>query len=632
MAALTAVPMSNVFKNAIKDYVVTVGGTTIAGQAMTYIQGGVLKNKGYEKQGEMYKKMATDPTMIALNLSIGSAFWALGRARRDPNVTQDQLHQIEAEAQATIDNAIKDADLQSSPTELKTMSDTFQHEANINTVIDQVMKGEKVKIKQATGGTPKQPTAQFDIKAPIHSNQSQRVKDSYQAAQVAGFSPSQARALVGELGRENGFNPDTMFGSHQDQANHKTNRGIFSWQDAVVGKGRLTNLMNHMQAKGLVNVDGTFKRTNESLTAQFEFLRKEIESNPKWKKSFLDKKNISNDEARAALGGKGTIIGWARGQTKLKSGANFDWQAHEATANKYSNMVDGEPTSTIRAEDGIEITDTAAVSRDLSALDDTIHRADLKETVLGIKVDLLDMETLFPTQSKPKSAKDDTTGMFDFTDVHFDMPTAIKQTEPHLNTDAHADLFKMIEEVTKEAEITPIPHTAEGVRVKNGEKEFKPDDSIKVEWNESIRYENKKAHKELSRTHTDEHGNTIQELKYRGTYASRTVDSAGKTNFIHVGRSNKSDFKNHAGNKELETAFNRIFNTNNYGYLSQVPKGMDTIARLEADPSKTIASKRTGEEFTASQWKQKLQNEQDNIITMKKAMQTLATCALKKAS
>ncbi|MBJ8445895.1 hypothetical protein [Acinetobacter bereziniae] len=136
MAALTAVPMSNVFKSAIKDYVVTVGGTTIAGQAMTYVQGNILENKDYQKQGKMYKEMATDPTMIALNLGIGSAFWALGRARQDPSVSQDQLKQIEAEAQATIDDAIKDADLNSSPTELKTMSYTLQHEANINTTID----------------------------------------------------------------------------------------------------------------------------------------------------------------------------------------------------------------------------------------------------------------------------------------------------------------------------------------------------------------------------------------------------------------------------------------------------------------------------------------------------------------
>lgn len=79
MAALTAVPMSNVFKSAIKDYATTVGGTTIAGQAMTYVQGDILENKGYKKQGEMYKEMATDPTMIALNLGIG---WGRLRKRK----------------------------------------------------------------------------------------------------------------------------------------------------------------------------------------------------------------------------------------------------------------------------------------------------------------------------------------------------------------------------------------------------------------------------------------------------------------------------------------------------------------------------------------------------------------------
>ncbi|MBJ8445896.1 phage tail tip lysozyme [Acinetobacter bereziniae] len=491
------------------------------------------------------------------------------------------------------------------------------------------MKGEKVKIKQATGGTPKQPTSHFDIKAPIHSNQSQRVKDSYQAAQQAGFSPSQARALVGELGRENGFNPNTMFGSHTDQANHLTNKGIFSWQG-----NRATALKNHMQSKGLVNVDGTFKRTNEALIAQFEFLRKEIESTPKWKQSFLNKKNISNEEARKALGGKGTIIGWARGQSKLRSGDSFDWQAHEARANKYSSMVDGEPGTSVRAEDTTLTTPEApVVSHDLSALDDTIHRADLNEAVPDIKINLNDIDTFFNHKS---SKMVDDFEMFDLTPIDHGT-TSTKQAEPHLlNNEAHADLINSLDNMMKELEITPVPHTTKGVRVKEDfmidNKEFKPNESIKVEWNESTRYENKKAHKELTRTHMDKDGNLIQELKYRDSYVARTVDSAGKTISIQVGRLNKSDFKNHAGNKEIETALNRVFNTNNYGYLSQVPKGMDTIARLEADPNLTIASKRTGEKFTAAQWKQKLQNEQDNIIIMKKAMQTLASCALKKAS
>lgn len=110
---------------------------------------------------------------------------------------------------------------------------------------------------------------------------------------------------------------------------------------------------------------------------------------------------------------------------------------------------------------------------------------------------------------------------------------------------------------------------------------------------------------------------------------ARTIDHAGKTISIHVGRSNKSNFVNHKGNKELETALNRIFDTQNYGYLSQIPKGSETIAKLEANPNTVISSKRTGEDLNAAQWKAKLQKEQDNIIMMKQAMATLSKCALK---
>ena len=126
---------------------------------------------------------------------------------------------------------------------------------------------------------------------------------------------------------------------------------------------------------------------------------------------------------------------------------------------------------------------------------------------------------------------------------------------------------------------------------------------------------------------------SVQELKYRGTTLARVVNPTGKTNFIHVGRLNKSDFVNHKGNKELETALDRIFDEGRaFGYLSQIPKGQQTIDKLIANPDLVISSKKTGEDLTATQWKEKLIREQDNITMMAKAMSTLAKCALKQAS
>lgn len=513
-AALAFLPIANVFKKSlVADYAALVAAPTAVGQASIYTEGAYLEGKGYKKQGETYKEMATDPTAILMNLGIGTIFFAAGRymdAKGNADISEAEVHQTEAKFNATVEQAQADADTSSMPNVAETVDDLAQHQNNINLAIDQVMKGEKVNIAEATGGqlktlddvkrhiqsqqnTKLKPTEvvankqinssnntvkNIDIKAPVRTNKSELVKDAYQLAQAAGFSPSQAKALVGELGRENNFNISTMFGFHTDAANHKQNGGIFSWQG-----DRAKALQAYMTARGLVNADGTFKRTNESLQAQFEFLKREIEANPTWRASFLDKKNISNDEARAALGGKGTIIGWARGQSKLKSGKDFDWQSHEARANNYSNMVDGEPTHTMSET---VISPEHAPIKSESSYEGTIDRLDLDN--------IPRIDDVFISSH-------------DFT------------TFDHRNMD---------QEVGNVLAANPIEQTT---------------------------------------TRQDEHTALIQR----------------------------------------------------------------TVEKLTTNPSLVIPSKRTGEDLTAAQWKDKLIQEQDNIAMMTKAMSTLAKCALKQA-
>ncbi|MDC4764251.1 hypothetical protein ACQP6U_17905 [Acinetobacter baumannii] len=65
--------------------------------------------------------------------------------------------------------------------------------------------------------------------------------------------------------------------------------------------------------------------------------------------------------------------------------------------------------------------------------------------------------------------------------------------------------------------------------------------------------------------------------------------------------------------------------------MSQVPKGKETIDKLSSNPDMIITSKATGEDLTASQWQAKLNQEQNNIQLLTKAMSTLAKCALKGA-
>lgn len=685
-AALAFLPISNVFKKSlVADYAALVVAPTAVGQGLTYAEGAYLDSKGYEKQGQMYKDMATDPNAIFMNMAIGSTFFAAGRymnAKGNADLPEAEVHKAEADFNATVEQAQADADVSSMPNVAETVDDLAQHQNNINQAIDQVMKGEKVNISEATGGKlktlddvkkyiqanqKKQPTLEeltakmasnigarlasnkdnntanntsikIDIKAPIAPKKDQLVKDTYQLAQAAGFSPAQARALVGEVGRENGFNPNTMFGFHTDQANSKKNGGIFSWQGS-----RAVALEAHMRAKGLVNANGTFKQTNESLQAQFEFLRKEIEANPKWKAQFLDKKNITNDEARSALGGAGSVIGWARGQNKLSSGKAFDWRSHEATANNYSNMVDGQPTSHVFES----VTESSVVEqapiKPESSYEGTVDRLDLDN--------LPDVDDLFITPHdfnafQQKGAWNEVVG--DLTTEQLDLPSMVLDEHgnlvpeseinvPKVPHETDQDLHKFLEDLFEDISHTPIPHTVKGVKVKDDYtqplNELKPDDSISVEWKEKQRWEDKKYHKELSRSYKDKDGNTVQELQYRGSYVRRTVDDAHQTKSIHVARSNKTDLVDHKGNKELETALDRIFDEGRaFGYLSQIPKGQQTIDKLLANPDLVISSKKTGEDLTAQQWQQKLQKEQDNIQLLAKSMATLAKCALKQAA
>lgn len=688
-AALAFLPVSNVFKKSlVADYAALVVAPTAVGQGLTYAEGAYLDSKGYKKQGAMYKNMATDPNAIFMNMAIGSTFFAAGRymnAKGNADIPEAEVHKAEADFNATVEQAQTDADVSSMPNIADTVDDLAQHEANLNQAIDQVMKGEKVNISEATGGKlktlddvkkyiqsnqKKQPTLEeltakvsanisarlasnknnssnnevikIDIKAPVSSKKDQLIKDTYQLAQAAGFTPAQARALVGEVGRENGYNPNTMFGFHTDEANSKKNGGIFSWQGS-----RATALEVHMRAKGLVNANGTFKQTNESLQAQFEFLRKEIEANPKWKSQFLDKKNITNDEARAALGGAGSVIGWARGQNKLSSGKAFDWKAHEARANNYSNMVDGQSTRHIFESDtDSTIATEQAPIKPESSYEGTIDRLDLDNLPHADEafISAYDVNAFHQKGAWNEVVGDLTTEQLDLPSMVLDehgnlVPESeIDVPRPIHNPEQDLDFDKLLNELFETVEQTPIPHTAKGVRVKDDilnptNQEFKPDSTIATEWKERQRWEDNKYHKELTRSYTDKDGNLVQELQYRGSYVRRVVDGSHKTNSIHVGRLNRSDFVDHKGNKELETALDRIFDEGRaFGYLSQIPKGQQTIDKLVANPDLVISSKKTGEDLTAQQWKDKLIREQDNIQMMAKAMSTLAKCALKQAS
>jgi hypothetical protein len=126
------------------------------------------------------------------------------------------------------------------------------------------------------------------------------MKMVYDGYRSAGFSDKQARALTAEVGRENGYNPDIMFGTHVDPHNKKVNLGMLSMQGS-----RGTGLYNHMKSRGLIDKDGKMIHSQESINAMAEYTRKEMETNPdysKTKKEFLDNPNIDPEQAAGVLG------------------------------------------------------------------------------------------------------------------------------------------------------------------------------------------------------------------------------------------------------------------------------------------------------------------------------------------
>lgn len=61
-----------------------------------------------------------------------------------------------------------------------------------------------------------------------------------------GYSGTQRLSILGDVGRENSWNRDTIFKGHSDPKNGKYNRGLISWQG-----DRQTNLDNYLKKNNL---------------------------------------------------------------------------------------------------------------------------------------------------------------------------------------------------------------------------------------------------------------------------------------------------------------------------------------------------------------------------------------------
>lgn len=697
-AALAFLPISNVFKKSlVADYAALVVAPTAVGQASIYGEGAYLDSKGYKKQGEQYKDMATDPTAIFTNLAIGSVFFAGSRylnAKTNPDLSEAQVHQAEADFNATVENALADADTSSMPNVAQSVDDLAQHQTNLNQAIDQVMKGEKVNISEATGGQLK---TLDDIKQYIQTKNTTINKPKNTSSSLA-EATEQNRKIIWEK-----LNPGMKYPGtstpKQPQVKPFTASGTQKRiYDEAMAKGlsdadaRTVVALAHFESRGTFST--TVKNPKSSATGVFQFidstwqaeggtaanrhdLNKQIELGIKHTKS-----NIKDLEDKTGIVLTGSqiyiphLLGRGGAEIVFKAIKDNPNQSARDVISRFSKdpdhlmRINGIPKNA-RIDDAVhfftkKIDDitaqhyggTGSTHKSVfeSEAETALEQAPIKpESSYEGTVDRLDLDNLpdvddlfisphdfntFEQRNMDHEVVGDlTTEQLDLTSMVLDEHGNLVPDlpDPNYKPMSDAELSKLLDDVFAESETAKIPHTSNTIKVKDRindpAKEFKPDESIASDWKEKQRYEDGKYHKELTRTYKDKDENTVQELQYRGSYVRRTVNDAHQTNSIHVGRSNKSNFVDHKGNKELETALDRIFDEGRaFGYLSQIPKGQQTIDKLVANPDLVISSKKTGEDLTAAQWKDKLIREQDNIQMMAKAMSTLAKCALKQAA
>lgn len=166
----------------------------------------------------------------------------------------------------------------------------------------------------------------------------------YNAYVNAGLSHNQALAVTAEVGRENSFNANVLFGNHTDPARDKNgkkirNLGMLSWN-----QGRDNMLEGFLKQNGVMK-NGIMEQTQANLDAQAKFSVREMKSK-KYAgklKNFWSNPNANPDTYAAELGKH--YIAWAYGQNDIKAEGGgrkpFNWKANDNRRRGYLNTLSG---------------------------------------------------------------------------------------------------------------------------------------------------------------------------------------------------------------------------------------------------------------------------------------------------
>ena len=204
------------------------------------------------------------------------------------------------------------------------------------------------KLEEDIADSKRQQTKESAKQAVLLAGNNERVRNMlrvYQAFRNAGLGDKQARVMTAQVGRENDFRNEAMFGSHKDENNGYTNTGFISWQ-----KTRSTELMQSLQGQGVLDKNGKIQQTQDALDAQAKFLLQEVMTNKSYSKT---KSALLNDDldyrSLEKIVGK-NFIGWDYEGKKLgKAKASQHLAKQDSYYNQLSKILGDNPEAASKA-------------------------------------------------------------------------------------------------------------------------------------------------------------------------------------------------------------------------------------------------------------------------------------------
>lgn len=163
----------------------------------------------------------------------------------------------------------------------------------------------------------------------------------YEAFRKNGFNHQQALALTAEVGRENDYRSELLFGGHTDLAKRKGkpihNLGMMSWNGE-----RGERLAQFLRAKGLLDKQGNMVHSQATIDAQAEFVAQEMRSSHKKVGDYLkNNPNVQAENLSKLLGKQ--YVGWAYGQETV-AGNNgqrvpFNWRKQDNRRREHLHAI-----------------------------------------------------------------------------------------------------------------------------------------------------------------------------------------------------------------------------------------------------------------------------------------------------